>query len=158
MKTLVTNHLIVKPSLIAGYGVFAAKAFEEHEIIEECHAILSEGKDPSLKNYYFRSGEKVILSTGYGLLYNHSDIPNAKCYYNEQQNRLVFQALRPIQENEEIVVFYSQTWFSDRNIAIKKMASWRKLLRFSLGAPLRTVLILCTLFLANQWLHLLIGR
>lgn len=155
MKTLLQQGLVIKLSLIHGYGVFADKNFEQNSIIEECCAIISSGKDGSLKNYYFQSAEICLVPSGCGLLYNHADIPNACYYFDETRHLLVFKALRHIYPGEEIVISYGKNWFSNRQMLVKKMSKWRKLLRFSVGAPLRTTLIIIALLLANQWLHVL---
>jgi len=158
MQTLLQQGLVTKPSLIHGYGVFADKTFKQDSIIEECYAIISSGKDDSLRNYYFQTAEICFLPSGYGLLYNHADIPNARYYFDETRHLLVFEALRHIYPGEEIVINYGKTWFSYRGLSVKKMSKWRKLLRFSLGVPLRTTLIIIALLLANQWLHVLAVR
>ncbi len=159
MKTLIIPDLIVKPSLIHGYGVFANKDFEENETIEECYSILGTGEDAGLNNYYFRSKNtrRFFIPTGFGLLYNHADIPNATYYFDELHSLLIFKSLRPIRKNEEIKIFYSKTWFSDREMIVKKIPYWRKLLRFSIKMPLRVGFIVGFLVLINQWLHVLTG-
>lgn len=158
MQTLSQQGLVIKPSLIHGHGVFADKTFKQDSIIEECCVIISSGKDDCLRNYYFQSAEICFLPSGYGLLYNHADKPNACYYFDEARHLLVFEALRHISPGEEIVIYYGKTWFSSRGLSVKKMPKWRKLLRFSLSAPLRTTLIIIALLLANQWLHVLAAR
>lgn len=158
MRTLSQHGLVIKPSLIHGHGVFADKAFKQNSIIEECYAIISSGKDDSLKNYYYQAAEICFLPSGCGLLYNHADTPNACYYLDEARQVLVFEALRHISPGEEIVIYYGENWFSKRNLSVKKMPKWRKCLRFSLGIPLRTILIITALSLANQWLHVLAAR
>ncbi|MCE3237502.1 MAG: hypothetical protein K0R24_483 [Gammaproteobacteria bacterium] len=159
MKTLIIPDIVVKPSAIHGYGVFANKDFEENEIIEECYSILGTGKDVGLNNYYFRSknAKSTFIPTGFGLLYNHADIPNADYYFDELHSLLIFKSLRPIQKNEEIKIFYGKTWFSDREMIVKEMPYWQKLLRFSAKFPLRISLIVGFLLLINQWLHGVVG-
>jgi len=160
MKTLTVPHIMIKPSNIHGYGVFANKAFENNEVIEECYAILSTGEERELKNYYFKSNnpDKLILPTGFGLIYNHADTPNATCYFDEIHSLLIFTSLRLIDKHEEITISYGKTWFSDRRLAVKKIPSWRKLLRFSAKAPLSISLVLSVLVFINQWLHVLTAR
>ncbi|MCD6039258.1 MAG: hypothetical protein K0S27_658 [Gammaproteobacteria bacterium] len=158
MKTLLQHGLIVKQSLIHGYGVFADKIFDQNTIIEECCAIICSGKDKSLENYFFKSGKTCFIATGYGLVYNHADIPNAYCYFDETRHLLIFKSLRRIHPGEEITICYSKTWFSERNLSVKKMPKWHRLLRFSINIPLRTLFIVAGLLLASQWLHVLAAK
>ena len=158
MQTLSPQGLVIKPSPIHGYGVFADKIFKQNSIIEKCYAIISNGKDASLKNYYYQAAEICFLPSGCGLLYNHADIPNACYYFDEARQLLVFEAVRDISPGEEIVIYYGENWFSRRKLSVKKMPRWCKFLRFSLGVPLRTTLIIIALLLANQWLHVLAAR
>jgi SET domain-containing protein len=158
MKPLLPSHLFVKPSVIHGYGVFAAKAFMENEMIEECYSILSTSKDVSLNNYYFVAGKKAAIPTGFGLIYNHSNQPNATYFFDEARNLTIYKALRPIQPGEEIVISYGKNWFSDRAMPIKSISWPRWLLRFSAGAPLRTSIVISSLLLLNQLLHVLVVR
>jgi SET domain-containing protein len=159
MKTLIIPALIVKPSAIHGYGVFANKDFEENEIIEECYTILGTGEDLGLNNYYFRSKntKKIFIPTGFGLVYNHAEIPDADYYFDELRSLLIFKSLRPIRKNEEIKIFYGKTWFSGRKMTVKKIPYWRRLIRFSVKMPLRVGLIIGFLLLINRWLHGITG-
>lgn len=153
MQMLPQLGLVIRPSLIHGHGVFADKIFKQHSIIEECYAIISSGKDTALKNYYYQTADLYFLPSGCGLLYNHADTPNARYYFDESRHLLVFEALRDILPGEEILIYYGKNWFSSRNLSVKKMAKWHKLLRFSLNTPLRTTLILMALLLANGLLN-----
>jgi len=100
----------------AGRGVFAGKAIEEEELIEECPMIVL-GKDAvkhldktELANYYFEWGKKfdgAAIALGYGSLYNHSFTPNA--YFDQDfKNHVVrVYALKDIAADEEITFNYN---------------------------------------------------
>ncbi len=158
MPICLQQGLVVKRSLIHGYGVFADKTFEQDSLIEECCVIVSTGQDAILKNYYFQNADVCLLPTGYGLIYNHADEPNAAYYFDQSRHLLIFRSLRRIQPGEEIVIRYGKTWFSNRKLSVRKMAKWHKWLRFWVNKPLRTTLVIMALLLANQWLHVLAGR
>ncbi len=122
--------MIVKKSPIHGYGVFAGKDFTQDEIIEECYTILSEGKDKTLFDYYFGANDKCATLTGFGFIYNHADLPNASYYYDELTQTVVFKARHDIKKEDEIFISYGKNWFAMRNMTVKKMPLWKKLLRF----------------------------
>ena len=134
MTQLINQPLIVKKSSIHGYGVFAGKLFEKDETIEECYTILSEkiDKDRALYNYYFGVEGKTAILTGFGFIYNHADLPNATYYYDELKKVTVFKAREPIQKNEEIFITYGNDWFGLRNMPVKKITIWQRLIRFPL--------------------------
>ncbi|HZU37814.1 MAG TPA: SET domain-containing protein-lysine N-methyltransferase, partial [Gemmataceae bacterium] len=60
-----------------------------------------------LKRYVFiRSRSTVAIALGYGSLYNHSYMPNAR-YDDEPGPAMTFTALRTIRPGEEITVNYN---------------------------------------------------
>jgi SET domain-containing protein len=119
-KQLFVNKIIVKKSSTHGYGVFAAKAFKKGEIIEECYIIISRGGDRKLEDYYFDVNGKYGLFTGFGIIYNHSDNPNADYHINAKRKLTTFKANRAIKKGEEIFISYGEEWFSSRNMKEKK--------------------------------------
>ena len=147
MKTLLTKKLTVKKSPIHGYGVFAGEKIEKGEVIEECYAILTAGQDRALNNYYFGAQDKTAVLTGLGFIYNHSEQPNATYFFDELNNVMVFQAKNAIETGEEIVISYGENWFDCRSATIKEIPWWRKLLRFTAGAPLRFFVVAGGIFL-----------
>lgn len=117
------GHIVVKPSEIHGYGVFATKKIAKGEIIEECPILMfSAGFElPPLGNVLFtwKNDDTNALPLGYGVIYNHADVPNAVHYFDEKYDLLGFRALRTIRKNEEILISYSKNWFEQRGIKIK---------------------------------------
>uniref|UniRef100_A0A0G4HA61 SET domain-containing protein n=1 Tax=Chromera velia CCMP2878 TaxID=1169474 RepID=A0A0G4HA61_9ALVE len=131
-------------SEVHGLGVFACRNFSPREVIELC-PVLEVSKNlvnhrSVLMDYLFsgRTAPKGLdslgtdtlrVAFGYGMLYNHSASPNAshrtvsskwagrgvlrsslntKCF-------VLIEALRPIQEGEEILVHYGDQWWYDRH-------------------------------------------
>jgi SET domain-containing protein len=114
-KVLFQNAIYVKKSKLHGYGVFAAKTFRKGTIIEECYMIISRGGDKVLEDFYFDAtkGKSAIL-TGYGVIYNHSEDPNADYKLNIKRRLATIKATRTIHKGEEIFVSYGEKWFSSR--------------------------------------------
>ncbi len=113
-KQLFQNKLIVKKSSLHGYGVFADKKIRKGEIIEECYIIVSSGGDRKLEDYYFDVRGKNGIFTGFGIIYNHSDDPNADYFISAKRKLVTFKATRTIQKGEEIYISYGDKWFSSR--------------------------------------------
>jgi SET domain-containing protein len=118
-KQLFVNKIIVKKSGIHGYGVFANKPFKKGEIIEECYIIISRGGDKKLEDYYFDVNGKCGLFTGFGLIYNHTDEPNADYHINAKRMLATIKANRAIKKGEEIFVSYGEKWFTTRHLKPK---------------------------------------
>ncbi len=158
MKTQLTQKkLFIKPSAIHGYGVFAAEAIQPGDVIEECYSILTQGEDVPLNNFYFAAAGKSAVLTGFGFVYNHADIPNAKYSFDELRQLMVFTAKREIAKDEEIFISYGDGWFDNRSMPVKKMTSLRQFWRFFCGVPLRGFLVyggLMALIAGIQYLSL----
>jgi uncharacterized protein len=103
----------------AGRGVFALSDIKMGELIEICPIIIFSDKDfphlekTALLGYVFEyTGKSTMLALGYGSLYNHHNVPNAKYELveqesmKEQDNELHISALKPIGKNEEIYINY----------------------------------------------------
>lgn len=119
-KKLFQNKLIVKKSSMHGYGVFAGKTIRKGEKIEECYMIITRGGDKKLEDYYFDANGKHAIFTGFGIIYNHADDPNADYTLNFKRRIATFTAERTIPKGEEIFVSYGDKWFSDRGLKAKK--------------------------------------
>jgi SET domain-containing protein len=126
---LFQNQLIIKKSLIHGYGVFANKAIKKGEIVEECYALLTDGFDPSFDDFYFTIDEQRLMLLGFGSIYNHADTPNTSCVIDIERKIGTITALENIDEGEEIYIFYHEDWFNCRNLVKKIVPQWQKLLR-----------------------------
>lgn len=113
----------VKPSTVAGYGVFATRTFEKGEVIEECPVIMVNQYSSDLTNYIFiweRNIDRVknfALPLGYGCVYNHSKAPNAAWHCDIENRKMVFTAARTIYAGEEIFTYYGDYWFGVRGMA-----------------------------------------
>jgi len=113
-RTLFQNKIIVKKSKVHGYGVFALKTIKKGEKIEECYIIISRGGDKKLEDFYFDAKGKYALFTGYGIIYNHSDDPNADYFLNLKNHIATIKAARKIKKGEEIYISYGEEWFTSR--------------------------------------------
>ena len=115
MKIIPPSNIVIKKSPIHGWGVFASKKIKENEIIEVCYPVDMELdiSEPSeiLERYRFNwpqglTPTKLVLPTGYGMIYNHSEKPNANWRSNFDNETFEFYALRDIEEGEEIFTWY----------------------------------------------------
>lgn len=120
-KKLFQNKIVVKKSSTHGYGVFAEKNLKKGELIEECYVIISRGGDKKLEDYYFDARGRYALLTGYGIIYNHSDDPNADYVIHYKRRIAIIKAARPIRKGEEIFVSYGDEWFITRGIKPKQL-------------------------------------
>ncbi|EKD53833.1 MAG: hypothetical protein ACD_60C00149G0032 [uncultured bacterium] len=120
MKTgLFQNKLFVKKYRLRGYGVFAGKTIRKGEKIEECYIIMTRGKDKALEDYYFDVKGKSAILTGFGIIYNHSDDPNADYTFNLKKRIAIIKAERTIYKGEEIFLSYGDSWFKSRGLKAK---------------------------------------
>lgn len=76
--------------------------------------ILSRGGDRGLEDYYFDAKGKHAIFTGFGVIYNHSDDPNADYTINMKNRVTTIKANRTIRKGEEILLSYGDEWFSSR--------------------------------------------
>ena len=116
MKTkLFQSTIFVRKSPKHGYGVTAGKSFKKGELIEECYMIITKGGDSVLEDYYFDAGRnKYAVFTGFGMIYNHDENPNADYTLKNKMRVVTFKASRRIKKGEEITVSYGDKWFSSR--------------------------------------------
>jgi len=106
--------LFVGESPGKGRGVFAKYSISKGKILEECEVIFLPADEESileqtiLKNYLFQWGDgRMSVVLGTGSLYNHSYKPNAQYFMNDETGIVTFEALRDIEEGEEITVNYN---------------------------------------------------
>ncbi len=119
-KELYQANIVVRKSpLIKQYGVFANQSFKKGDVIEECYILSGRGNDKTLEDYYFDVKGKYGIFLGFGMIYNHSEDPNADYRYNVKQKIAVFKAARNIKKGEEIFISYGDGWFSDRKLEEK---------------------------------------
>jgi len=106
-----------------GMGVFAAKDFNEGEIIEICPIIVLPEEETKLIDktklcdYYYGWGTNFIaIALGYGSLYNHSYEPNAAYEKDFEKNIIIFKCLRLIKKGEEITINYNGNPFDKKPV------------------------------------------
>ena len=120
-KKLETPKCYVAESPISGYGVFASEDIKIGDLIEECPVVILDGThntntDWVLNRYAFtwhctcdvcqKNGQSMCFPMGNGMIYNHSDEPNAY-YVQDTFFRLFrFYAYRDIKKDEEITWYY----------------------------------------------------
>ena len=106
--------IIVSNSSVHGQGVFATRTISKGEVIERCPYIVIDDDDLAeinrLQDYLFTSPDQpgdYLCVLGYGMMYNHSDKPNAEWEIDEDDIQFVrFTALKPIADGEEIFQNY----------------------------------------------------
>lgn len=130
-KLIKSPKIVVKKSKLHGYGVFAEKKIKKGEVIEECYILVSRGGDKKLEDYYFDANGRYALLTGYGVIYNHAEDPNADYHINVKRRLATIKADRDIKKDEEIFLSYGEEWFSSRNkkdksVAVKKKKKKKK--------------------------------
>jgi SET domain-containing protein len=104
--------------------VFARRAFSPGEVVERCPVLIVPAAQlvalqaTDLHSYYYRWNGDAALAQGYGSLYNHSYVPNARIAFNAQLALVIIIAIEDITENEEITINYngdpmdqSRLWF-----------------------------------------------
>jgi SET domain-containing protein len=121
-KKLFQNKIFVAKSKMHGYGVFAGKTIKKGEAIEDCYIIISKGGDRVLEDFYFDVDGKYAIFTGFGVIYNHADEPNADYKINGKNRLVTFKANQTIRKGEEIFVSYGDDWFSSRGLKAKSVS------------------------------------
>jgi hypothetical protein len=116
------KHLYIKKSNIevAGLGVFTNKDLNTDDIIEVAPVLRVQTKylfqeNNILNDYIFRDPydeNYKIVALGFGSMYNHSDSPNMKYFY--QSNKMIYQAIKPISTGEELYISYGLNWWNYR--------------------------------------------
>ena len=122
MKIHMPNKIYIGNSPIHGLGIFASQKIHEGEIIEICPVIdmgLNREASPILIDYRFNWPQgndwtTQVIPAGYGMIYNHSNTPNATWISNEETKTFMFYATKEIQTNEEIFTYYGDVnYWSD---------------------------------------------
>ncbi|VTT99156.1 lysine methyltransferase : Uncharacterized protein OS=Methanosarcina acetivorans (strain ATCC 35395 / DSM 2834 / JCM 12185 / C2A) GN=MA_1679 PE=4 SV=1: SET [Gemmataceae bacterium] len=118
--------LIVRKVRGMGRGVFAGRAFRKGEVIEVCPVVRIEptptGSLGSLDHYVFKWGTNgsLAVALGYGSLYNHSAVANARFSPRLAKDDIVFRASRDIAAGEQILIDYE--WTEDDYAAFRSPA------------------------------------
>jgi hypothetical protein len=103
-----------------GRGIFANRKIEAGETFEICPTmdLLDADVAGRLGDYVLKSSEDedvVVLMFGWGMLYNHSEEPNAE-YRQHDVDEIAFVALRDIEPDEEITISYGDDWWETREL------------------------------------------
>lgn len=111
--------ICVRDASPKGRGVFAQRRFAEGETIERCPVIVLPDpewellEETTLRDYYFYWDEDAVaIAAGCGMLYNHSETPNAQAITLPEERAMEFVALQAIDVDEEITIRYRcPPWF-----------------------------------------------
>lgn len=115
-----TPSIYIDRSNIHGLGVFTKNPIMVAQIIEKCFCIPLEFKnkyhhDKNLIEYSYAliqdnddHGKTLYLLTGCGMIYNHTDTPNAKFVFDKNSRICSVIATQFINENQEITINYYQ--------------------------------------------------
>lgn len=118
------NKIEIRKSKIHGWGVFAKENINKREILEEVPFLIlpvnNTYNSTLLIDYRFNYPKinpiNQVLPLGFGPLYNHSDNPNSHWYIDEESQIFIFESLRFINKDNEILVYYggSNYWNDGR--------------------------------------------
>ena len=116
MRIDIPSKIYVDNSPIHGLGVFAKEQILVDEIFEICPVIdlgMKFGESSHiLIDYRFNwpqgvsPWDKQVVSTGFSLLYNHNNTPNAAWRSNLENNTFEFYTIKSIKSGEEVFVWY----------------------------------------------------
>jgi len=124
--------IYVKESEIHGFGVYASFPIKKGDVIEYCPFLSIEDDDVEatsvLQDYMFgtpfTNDSRMIAPLGYAMLYNHSDDPNAEwCADENNENLIVFVALKDIRKGTEITHDYGVEYWNSREEEEKSNAA-----------------------------------
>ncbi|KAJ7600982.1 hypothetical protein C8J56DRAFT_23032 [Mycena floridula] len=116
----VVPYLRVANSEGKGRGIFASRSIPSQTLVETSPVIVfsieeyeNHGKHTILDHYTFRYPDgRMALALGLGSLFNHSEHPNVKFSIEPSSDSIVFTAVREIQQDEELCIFYGHNlWF-----------------------------------------------
>jgi SET domain-containing protein len=115
-------NIAVQDSPLHGQGVFALRDFAKGEILERCPYLVIDDDDLSdatrLQDYLFTSPDNphdYLCVMGYGMMYNHSDDPNAEWQIDDDDLRFVcFIAKKAISVGDEILQDYGRDYWDTR--------------------------------------------
>jgi SET domain-containing protein len=109
-----SSKIELRKSPIHGWGVFAKADIYQNEVLEEIPFLIlpiNKGESSSLfidYRYNFPCGnwKYQVMPMGFACYYNHSNIPNAGWYSDEENDIFVFVANKNIAKDEEIFTYY----------------------------------------------------
>ncbi|MEX0595200.1 MAG: SET domain-containing protein [Candidatus Paceibacterota bacterium] len=119
--------IYLKKSKIHGLGIFALEDIATGEVIETCPVLILSKKDTEtidkteLYNYYFSwKNQTSALALGFGSIYNHAYIPNARYKTNYLRKQIIFIATKDINKDQEITVNYNGDPLSQNKVWFEK--------------------------------------
>lgn len=122
------SNIVINDSKIHGRGVFSVRPIKESEIIERCPLLKLDFPskyhcDLKVLDYAFARpseanwqdhGWDLYLIMGYGMMYNHQDIPNANITFDYEKLTADITATKDIKENTEIYISYGPMYFLNK--------------------------------------------
>jgi uncharacterized protein len=106
--------LYLRPSPAHGLGVFATIERQSGALLEVSPVVIVHRRQvPALQQtalyaYYFQwPPHSAAIALGYGSLYNHSYRPTARFDIDTKRNVIVFTAIRPIFQDQEVTINYN---------------------------------------------------
>jgi SET domain-containing protein len=124
------SKIIVGDSSVQGRGVFSLVDIKKGETVERCPLIQMEYRskyqlDPTIFGYTYaryqedenteQHGFLMYIATGYGMLYNHQDEPNALWRFDYPKLLGDIVAIRDIKSGEEIFINYGNCYFNSKD-------------------------------------------
>ena len=92
------------------FGVFASTKLQKGDVIEICPFVIINNYDNVNDFYSFivYDDDKMYFVNvlGYGMSYNHRNIPNVHWTFSLKQKTITFYALDDIEANEELFINY----------------------------------------------------
>ena len=137
-ERLFLNKIEVKKSKISGYGLFAKKNIKVGEIIEECqYATIEEPIKGTISMYHYswpksegqhHSDPEMDFSQrtivfGYAAYYNCAktwDEKNVDWYTDHNDDVYVFKAVKDIEKDEELCIYYGDVFWENLNNSKEK--------------------------------------
>ncbi len=118
VKITTSDKIYVDTSRIpnSGRGVFARVGIKKGEIIERCPVIdvpsgdVANLSESVLNTYFYYLGkdrERVLITLGFGAIYNHTYAPNATYIEKLNEGIVEFVAIKDISKDDEITVNYN---------------------------------------------------
>jgi uncharacterized protein len=108
------RRLYLRRSPIHGLGVFAATDRQPGVVLEVSPVLVVRRKQVAalqqtvLCRYFFQwPPHSAALALGYGSLYNHSYQPTARFELDVEWGLILFAAIQPISQNQEITINYN---------------------------------------------------
>lgn len=132
-KTISDADIEAGPSHIYGRGVFALRAFDKGELIEQSYVLVLPHYSAACNRYIFQGPySMVLMPLGYIGIYNHINDPNAvfrSTFDNDGSLIAQCYARQAIQPGEEIYINYGQQWFRSRHAQNLQPFTWSELLK-----------------------------